>query len=147
MNKTSFSSRQQLAREAYRRDLRWQIIAPMVVVLLLVIAASVAVALSPAASASLWADISTIWILIPLMIFAFIALIMLIALIYGMAKLLQITPVYTEKLALLFRLVGLKIEKIADASTKPIFFVNEISASLRYLLKKQGVQNERNQKS
>jgi ethanolamine transporter EutH len=144
MNKTSLSARKKLAQQAYRRDLKWQIIAPMVVVLILVIAASVAVAVAPAASASRWADVSTIWLLIPLMIFAFVALIIVIGLIYAMTKLLQITPVYTEKLYLLVRLLGLKAEKIADASTKPIFFVEGVAASVQQVIKNMGVRHERN---
>jgi ethanolamine transporter EutH len=144
MNKTSLSARKKLAQQAYRRDLKWQIIAPMVVVLILVIAASVAVAVAPAASASRWADVSTIWLLIPLMIFAFVALIIFIGLIYAMTKLLQITPVYTEKLYLLVRLLGLKAEKIADASTKPIFFVEGVAASVQQVIKNMGVRHERN---
>ena len=131
MNKTLPPSQKRASYQAHRRDIRWQILAPMIVVLILIIAASVAVSASPAASASLWADVSTIWLLIPWLIFAFIMLLTLSGLIYGMAKLLQITPIYTEKLYHLIRLIGRKLEKVADSSTKPIFFVEEISAGIK----------------
>ncbi len=136
MNTSLSSSRKRAAEQAHRRDLRWQIIVPMAVVLLLVIGASVAVTLAPAASASRWADISIIWILFPVMFFSALGLLFLLALIYGMAKLLKITPIYAEKLTLLVRLTGLKIEKLAETSTKPIFFVESLSASFKHILKK-----------
>jgi hypothetical protein len=79
----------------------------------------------------LWADISTIWLLIPLLIFVLITLVILGGIIYGMAKLLNITPVYTQKLYALIRLVTKKIENVADASAKPIFFFEELSASIK----------------
>ena len=117
--------------QAHKRDFIWQILVPMIVVLILVVIASVFTAMRPPGTASLWADISTIWLLIPLLIFALITLVILGGIIYGMAKLLSITPVYTQKLYVLIRLLTKKIEDMADASAKPIFFVEELSASIK----------------
>ena len=130
MNKPLPSSKETVSYKAYKRDFLWQILVPILVALILVIIASVSVATSSDASTSRWADISTIWIVIPLFIFVFISLIILVGIIYGMAKLLDITPVYTQKLNALIRLAGRKIESVADGTVKPIFFVEEISASL-----------------
>jgi len=137
MNKTLPPSQKRASYQAHRRDFRWQILTPMIVVLILIIAASVAVSVSPAASASLWADVSTIWLLIPWLIFAFIMVFVLGGLIYGMAKLLQITPIYTEKLYNLIRLAGQKVENMADATVKPIFFVEGISASIKRIFQQK----------
>ncbi len=130
MNKTLPPSKKTASYKAYKRDFLWQILMPILVALILVIIASVSVATGSDASTSRWADISTIWIIIPLFVFAFISLIILVGIIYGMAKLLDITPVYTQKLNALIRLAGRKIESVADGIAKPIFFVEEISASL-----------------
>ncbi len=124
-------SKKTASYQAHRRDFLWQILAPMILVLILVIIASVFTAMRPAATASLWADISTIWLLIPLLVFALITLVVLGGIIYGMAKLLNITPVYTQKLYALIRLATKKIENAADASAKPIFFFEELSASIK----------------
>ena len=131
MNKKADSSKKTVSYQAYKRDFLWQILVPILVVLILVISASVAVAISPAPSTSLWADISTIWIIIPLLVSAFIFLIILSAVIFGMAKLLDITPIYTQKLTALIYLAEQKIKNAADASAKPIFFVEELSASIK----------------
>ncbi len=124
-------SKKTASYQAHRRDFLWQILVPMIVVLILVIIASVFTAMRPLETASLWADISTIWLLIPLLIFALITLVILGGIIYGMAKLLNITPVYTQKLYALVRFVTKKIENGADASVKPIFFFEELSASIK----------------
>ncbi|MBT3190611.1 MAG: hypothetical protein HN736_18115 [Anaerolineae bacterium] len=131
MNKNVDPSKKTASYQAHKQDFVWQILAPILVALILVISASVAVAISPAASASLWADISTIWIIIPLLVFAFIFLVILSAVIYGMTKLLDITPIYTQKLTALIYLAKEKIEHAADTSAKPIFFFEELSASIK----------------
>ena len=131
MNKNSHSSKRTASYQAHKRDFIWQILVPIIVALILVIVASVAVAMGCDASTSRWADASTIWIIIPLLVFAFISFIILGGIIYGMAKLLDITPIYTQKLTVLIRLAAEKIEDIADASAKPIFFAEGISASIK----------------
>jgi len=131
MNTDASSSKEKASYKAHKKDFIWQILVPILVILLLVIAASVIVTLRPAGDASLWADISTIWLLIPLLFFAFINIIILAAIIYGMSKLLNITPIYTQKLYALIILAGEKIESIVDDTVKPIFLVEGFSASLK----------------
>ena len=131
MNKNVAPSKETLSYQAHKRDFIWQILVPILIALVLVIAVSVAVASGSDASTSRWADISTIWIIIPLLFSALITIIILGAIIYGVAKLLDITPVYTQKLTALIHLAAQKIKAVADASAKPIFFVEELSASIK----------------
>ncbi len=131
MKKTLPSFKKTVSYQAHRRDFIWQIIVPIMLALILVIAASVVAATSPAAAASLWADISIIWLLIPALFFAFILFIILGGLIYAMAMLLKVTPIYIHKLYGLIRLLTQKIENAADAIAKPIFFAEGISASIK----------------
>ena len=137
MKKNVHPSRKTASYQAYKRDFLWQILVPIIIAFILVIAASVAVAVGSNASVSRWADISTIWILIPVMISAFIFLVILGAVIYGMAKLLDITPIYTQKLTGLIYFVEQKIKDVADASTKPIFFVGELAASIKSIFQQK----------
>ncbi len=139
MNKNLSSPKESASYQAYKRDLLWQILFPFFVALILVIAASVMVSTGSDASTSRWADISTIWIIAPLLLVALVTLIILVAIIYGVAQLLKITPTYTQKLYALIRLAGQKIESAADATAKPIFFVEELSAKLKVIFQqKQG---------
>ena len=44
---------------------------------------------------SLWADISLIWLIIPMMMLALVMMASLIALVYGLNRLIKISPRYT----------------------------------------------------
>jgi hypothetical protein len=131
MKKKTPSFHRTASYQAHRRGLIWQILIPIVIALLFVIATSVLVATGENETASLWADISMIWLLIPLLFFSSIFLIILAGIIYGMAMLLKATPIYTQKLYKLIRLLTQKIETVADEIAKPIFFVEGISASIK----------------
>jgi hypothetical protein len=88
-------------RESYlkhRRDVIRQIILPIVLVTVIGVgfaALSVYAAAGGSAGVSLWADISLIWLIIPMMVLALVILSLLIALVYGMSKLLGVTPRYS----------------------------------------------------
>ena len=125
------------AFRAYKHALRWQIIFPMIVVILLFSAASIATATRGSEITSQWADVSTVWLLIPVILFAMLNLLILAALIYGLAKLIDITPIYTHKLYGFIRLVGEKLEAFADTAAKPFFKVEGFSASLRSIFRKK----------
>lgn len=137
MNKTLPPFKKTASYQAHKRDFIWQILVPIIIALVLVIAASVVVATGSDASTRQWADTSTIWLLIPLLVFAFISLIGLGGMIYGMAKLLNITPIYTQQLYALICLAAEKVEDVADATAKPIFFVEGISASIKSLFQQK----------
>lgn len=70
------------------------------------------------------------------MVVALIVLAIVIAMIYGMTKLIGITPTYTKKLLGAINLVKEKAEQVADAGTKPIFFTEGIAASFRSIFHK-----------
>lgn len=137
MKKPLPPSKRTASYRAYKRNLRWQIILPMVVVTLLFVAVSVATTLRGNETVSQWADVSTVWLLMPMLVFAVINISILAALIYGIAKLLEITPVYTHKLQGIIRLIGEKIATYADAAAKPIFKVEGFFASLRRIFRQK----------
>jgi hypothetical protein len=88
-------------RESYikhRRDVTRQIILPMVLVTLVAVAVAALAGFGAAGSnpgVSLWADISLIWLIIPMMVLALVILALMFALVYGMHRLLKISPRYT----------------------------------------------------
>ena len=131
MKKNSLPSKRTASYQAHKRDYIWQILVPIITALILMIVASVSVAMGSDAYTSRWADISIIWIIIPLLLFAFLSLIVLIGLIYGMTILLNVTSIHTQKVYILIRLVAEKIESAADLSAQPIFFVEGISATIK----------------
>lgn len=122
---------------AYKRAAFWQIIFPMVIVMLIFVAVSVATSTQGAETVGKWASISTVWLSLPLIVFLIVNLLILVGLIYAMAKLIGITPIYTHKLTGYIRLAGEKIAAFADAAAEPVLKLGGISASLRSIFRKK----------
>jgi hypothetical protein len=89
-------------RESYvkhRREVNRQIIFPMLAVVLVGIGLAIFSGFAASANNSgvgLWADISLIWLIIPMMFLALVIMASLIALVYGLNKLIKVSPHYTE---------------------------------------------------
>jgi predicted PurR-regulated permease PerM len=82
----------------HRRDMQRQIILPIVLATLLALAAGVLAGLAAAGynpGVSMWADISIIWMIIPMMLMALIIVALLVATIQGLSQLIKKTPHYT----------------------------------------------------
>ena len=82
---------------AHKRQLAWQILVPLLVVMALAITAAVLISIGAASATQTWADVSTIWLILPMLFLALFVVILLGFLIYGIAKLLQATPRYAGK--------------------------------------------------
>jgi len=88
-------------RESYlkhRRDFTRQILLPIILVTLLglgFVALAIYGTVVRSAKVSLWADISLISLIIPMMLLALVTLGLVGGMVYGLAKLLGVTPRYT----------------------------------------------------
>jgi len=123
--------------ESYRRhrkQLTSQIILPMVLAAILFIALIVLVNVATfrnGGDVARWAAISTIWIVIPIMIASLIFLAILVGIIYLLARLLGIAPTYTGKAQDFVHKLAIRIRLAADASAKPVIFLDGIGASIK----------------
>ena len=120
----------------HRRQRTTQIILPVVLAALLCIAMVVLVNIATfrgGGDVARWAAVSTIWIVIPIMIASLIFFVLLAGLIYLLAQLLGIVPVYTDKAQGFVRMVSLRIRRAADMSVQPIIYLDGIGASIRRL--------------
>ena len=98
MDKYSFPRPERESYNKHRRDVNRQIILPMLLVSfigigLLVFSGFAASRNDP--GVSLWADISIIWLIIPIMFLALIMLALTLGLVIGLKRLLFILPYYT----------------------------------------------------
>jgi ABC-type antimicrobial peptide transport system permease subunit len=121
----------------HQREVLWQITLPFLLGVILLLAAGVLVILTGIQSSgqtSLWADISLIWLLIPGILFTFIFLALMSALVYGLVRLNRILPVYTKKLQNIFEMIHQKVKKIMDTAASPVIKVSGFRAALRALL-------------
>ena len=119
---------------AHKRQLLWQILVPICVVTALILVVAVLVATGATATRT-WADVSTIWLIAPVLVFALIFGSVLALLIYGFARLLQVTPRYTGKAQDFFALLSNWARIIADGATKPFVWFQQAGAVLKSIFK------------
>jgi uncharacterized membrane protein YjgN (DUF898 family) len=119
----------------HKSQLAWQILVPILLVAALVIAAAVLVVKSTGSASSTWADISTIWLIAPMLVFALVFVILLGFLIYGIARLLQVTPRYTGKVQNLFFQISGRTRGISNAATQPVVWVHQAGAILKSIFR------------
>ena len=120
--------------QAHKRQLAWQILVPFFIVMAIIIAAAVLVATGATATRT-WADVSTIWLIGPILVFALLFATVLGFLIYGMARLLQVTPRYTGKAQDFFALLSGWAKIVADAVTKPFIWFQQAGAVLKSIFR------------
>jgi hypothetical protein len=124
---------------AHRRQFAWQILLPVLLVVLATLVAGgfvIAEVISGQGQARGWADISLIWLIIPAFFFGLVFLVVLITTVYGMAKLLQFIPPYTNKAQAIFVKMAAAIHKLADGVIKPFVWAGQAQSTLRSIFKR-----------
>ena len=120
---------------AHRRQLAWQILVPILVVTALILAVALLAASGTGSSSRTWADISAIWLIAPMLVFALVATTVLGFLVYALSKLHQVTPLYTSKVQGFFGLLSAKTRKIADGTAKPFIRLQQAGAIIKSIFK------------
>lgn len=118
----------------HRRELAWQIILPVVLAALLIVALIVLInvaTFNQGGDVARWAAISTIWIVIPILLVGLVLLALLVALVYGMKRLLDITPTYTGMAQDYVHLAAGYVRRFADMAVKPVLLLDGIGAGIR----------------
>ena len=123
----------------HRRQFWTQIFLPLILAVLFIIA--IAVITSVAAfgandNSPIWAAISTIWLVIPVMFFGLIFLAVLAGLVYLLARTLQVLPPYTSKAQYYVNRGTSEVKRFSDMAAKPVLFIEGIIASLKAVFSK-----------
>ena len=120
--------------QRHRRELAWQIILPVALTALLIVALIVLVNIATfneGGDVARWAAVSTIWIIIPVMIAGLVFLALLGVIIYYLGKLLNITPTYTGMAQdYVYKAAGY-IKRAADMAVKPVLYLDGLGASIK----------------
>jgi len=107
---------------------------PFLVVTGFIISVAVLVA-TGAVSTRTWADISIIWLVAPMLIFALLLAILLGFLVYWIARILQVTPRYTGKAQSFFTQFSTWTRKLADGAATPFIWFQQVGAILKFIFK------------
>ncbi len=128
----------------HQREAFWQITFPLLMGILLVLAAVAVIILSatqPVTDVGRWADVSLMWLILPSLFFALILLALLIGFVYLISILLRLIPHYALILQLYFEAGKNKVKQLSNLSIEPIVRIRSTWAAVRYaakLGKKQG---------
>jgi hypothetical protein len=106
---------------------------PLFLGVILVAALAVGIGMSSRGGTRLWADISLIWLIIPLIIAALIPLALLIALIWGLTRLLGLLPGWMYQVQGIFRRINAGVRQGADRVTAPILETRSRVAAVKAL--------------
>jgi ABC-type microcin C transport system permease subunit YejE len=124
----------------HRRELKWQILAPVVVSLVLCFACSglvYAATFNRGGDVALWAQISEIWLAIPTIIVLVIIFALVGGLVFLMSKLLAILPRYTFMAQDFSFKMKTYVRRGADYAAKPVIFLDSLGASINRIFGKR----------
>jgi len=128
--------RNPLTHKAHGRQVLWQITLPIALGMVVVLVLAVLAGMASEANASLWADISVIFLLIPTMLVALLFLLLFAGLIYALVRILQILPRY----ALIAQNFVYKVEgrarSGANLAAEPILRYHSFVAVVRTLFRR-----------
>jgi hypothetical protein len=129
MEKTT-QLRNPITHKFHRRETIWQIIAPLVVGISIILGLGIwaIVTVAQGGDVSQAADTSLIFLLIPVLILSLIPLALLGGLVYGMFRLLKILPPKFYLVQGLFLKVQERVKQGADIAVEPILRINSIGA-------------------
>jgi uncharacterized membrane protein len=141
ITKTQFPKPEHLSYKRHRRQTLNQIILPVILSALVMIALIVLVSLATFGAdgdVARWAAISTIWLVIPVMFAGLIVLVILVGLIYLMARGLQVIPTYTGIAQDYAAQARWYITRGANMLVKPFLVIEGWSANIQKFFRKDG---------
>lgn len=119
---------------AHRRQFWLQIFLPMILAVMLILAVAAVTgvaAFGVTGDAARWAAVSTMWLLIPVLIFGLIFLAILCGLVYLMIRALKVFPTYTSSAQYYVNRAASEIKRFSDMAAKPVLFLEGFKASLK----------------
>ena len=126
-----------ITRRKHLREVLWQITAPFGLGFVLLCVGATLVTINAIAPVGLWAEISTIFLIIPILLLSLIPLAIIIALAYGIMLLIPLLPPYTRLVQDAIRKVGAYARRWSDMAVEPILLSQSLSARVRSLLGKE----------
>lgn len=126
--------------QRHRRELWTRILIPMLLAVAVIVAIAVLTSIAasrPESEVSRWAAVSTIWIMLPFFGAGTLLLIVLIAVIYGLARLHGILPTYTVQAQDIIWRIAAAVKRFADGAAKPMLAIGGISGAIKRLTGKK----------
>jgi hypothetical protein len=133
-NEFPFAKRRNpVTQQAHRKQVLWQITVPLVIAAIVILVLAVLIATGSSQSASLWADIALIWLIIPVMIASLILLALSAGLVYAVVWLVRTIPAYAMQAQNFMIMIASQVERLGNMIVEPIMRASAFLASLQAL--------------
>lgn len=135
------------ANPGHRKQMIWQIWLPLIFSVLIIIAMAVLAAISTGQDAQIGTNmtgIAIIWLITPVIIIGVVVFTLLVLIIYGISKLLKVTPIYTLVARNYVYKGSAWVRQISDRSVQPIINTNSTWASILTFLAVIGLRRKPN---
>lgn len=129
----NLKERNPITSKIHRSQTIWQIYLPLVVGLIVVVIVAVFAGLASTEAASRWADISLIFLIIPVMVAIILFLAFTSGFIYVVSKLIQVIPIYAFQIQEMLQMVSQRVRRGADLAVEPVMRVHAFKAALQTL--------------
>lgn len=123
----------QYYQNQHKKDVLWQIFLPIslgaVAFLILGILAGFSLQ-GGTDSASRWSHIAVMWLLLPVFIVGFFAIILLLGMIFGVGKLFNIISVYSVLLLNILHRINNFVRKVSNKTIQPVLWFRTIKSAI-----------------
>ena len=126
----------------HRKQIFWQIWVPLCVSILVILFLAVLTSVSATTNnptVTKWSNLSLIYMITPVLIVGFVFLAVLGGIVYGLARLLDILPVYTRIVQGFFRQMVVFFRTWSDKTIQPILAIKSWWAGFESALKHFGL--------
>jgi hypothetical protein len=125
--------RNPVARQRHQKEMMWQVTIPMLIGTVVLLAlAGLAIGIVPG-DARRWADISMIWLILPVMFVTLLSLLFLVGSVYAVMRLILVLPKYSYQALGWLLLLGLQLQRLNDRLVEPFLRMHMLSASIKTL--------------
>ncbi len=115
----------------HRREVLWQITIPLLVGAVIIIVLMILVTFGSAFQLSKWADISVIWLTIPMYVVLLVLLVLVAGLTYGIIWVIANLPPVLFMVLKYLRQANAIVRKASDTAVKPFIRIQELGAGWR----------------
>jgi len=126
-----------VTQRAHRRQILRQVTLPLLFVVALAVTGIWIATTQQIGGVARWAEISAIFVILPLLIVTLIPLVLAVVVIYGIQQVLKSLPPYTRKTQLAIERIQRQIKSGADISIKPILQIQGFLAVITSLIGKR----------
>jgi hypothetical protein len=125
--------RNPVTHRRHRSEVFWQITLPSVIGIVLIAALAFLATQTTSFQVGVWADISIIWLIMPVMMITLVSLVIMIASIYLSAQLIRILPFYSRRVQEWFSMLAIQVSRIDNIIIEPVLRVHGFRASIGML--------------